>query len=182
MCIEVFNKYGCGCQESIDLLFCPSLQEIHHLVDFEGVSELRNTETELYEQCKGKSAERFVWRMVSCDSCGLVVTAEQRAELILKDLYDADNAADGDNDLYRTLRVIRVRKCRLEVSRITRLTMVVLKKVKNMVKMSALVMKPNSGQKKKRKRDITRTHFRRRHRALYPPSLLQEFEEAQPQL
>jgi hypothetical protein len=97
MCIEVFNKYDCACQESIDLLFCPSLQEIHHLIDIEGVSEHSNTIRKLYRQCEKKSAQRFEWRKVGCDSCGSVVTPEKMSELILKDFYDAENADDSDN-------------------------------------------------------------------------------------
>jgi hypothetical protein len=69
MCLEIFKRYKCGCNESIEVSACKRINKINDLMDNKRYTENNPRIIRLHGKCKYKSAERFYVQRTKCESC-----------------------------------------------------------------------------------------------------------------
>jgi hypothetical protein len=69
MCLEIFKRFRCGCEEYKDVELCHYLDEVNNLIDNEGLKEDDPTVDKLYEKCDGAGAKRYEAQFTKCATC-----------------------------------------------------------------------------------------------------------------
>jgi AhpD family alkylhydroperoxidase len=100
MCLEIFKRFRCGCEEYKDVELCRYLDEANDLIDNRGLGEDDPKIDKLYEKCDGVGAKRYEAQFTKCAEC-LAATAAAAAaagestqeKFTVAELRDADGSA-----------------------------------------------------------------------------------------